>query len=375
MNKKYFLFLLSILIFKIANAGHFVGNGGLGYKVASRVYLLDFLESSLENSAQTPEENSALYINEINKIFPAKIYPNKLIAGKLAQIASKDPSFSNKLLATMKKYIWNQSSLPLMRTGDESVSTNIDKDKLVQLALRRGETIYIDSNWWRKLDVKNQVGLVFHETIYGSLDMGYFTNGFRAREIVSFLFNSNFNNKNGSELDAFLGHDIENSRFNLVNTALYGGYGTAINKIYSQCPFGFTMNGIRLTAGNGMTSIGVICKSVRNNSTWVGANIGTDAGPGVFDAKCNDDEYVSGAVITAGPWQFKKNQYFTARDIQLYCSNILTGKVRNLGGLTNQIYSVSQSIVCPENLPAAVGIVATLSDYLVDIGFSCYFKK
>ncbi len=373
MTKKLTLFFLILFTFK-SNAGHFVGNGGLGYRVAKKIFLLDFVESNLEKSAYISAQKNLSYLAKINQIFDKNIYPNIHIASKLEEIFEKDPILSDSLLETMKSYNWNQTSLPLLPTNDENVSTRLDRSNVVQLAVRKGSTIYVDSNLWKKLDIKNQVGLVFHEAIYANLDSEIYIDGFRAREIVSFFFNPNFKYKTGLDVDEFLGYDITNSRLNITDTPTYGGAGLS-QKFHSYCPFGYILKGIQLTAGKGLTSIGLICRNSKNKSTWTASTQGTDAGPSRFEAICNDDEFVSGAIIKAGEWKLGRRKYFSARDIQIYCTNSTTGISRYLSPLTNERYNVSQSIVCPENLPAAVGIVATLSDYLIDIGFSCSTKK
>lgn len=165
------------------------GNGGDGIIIRGKIYVLDLVESGVE---EDPYFDSSIKTDpkikaRIEKILPAKDYPTELLANKIQEIAKLDPIYAQILLRTMELYNWRQVNSALLDIKDET--SILAYKNLVQLAVRKNTFILIDKGLWAKLDAKNQAALIFHEVLYAYMKGN---NSDHVRELNGYIFSEFF---------------------------------------------------------------------------------------------------------------------------------------------------------------------------------------
>lgn len=208
---KWILILLVLLEALTVSAqkrkrGNEGGGGGDLVYVNGKYYLLDLLEAGVEENPYidhsiTPNPD---YVQRLNSVLPAG-FPNELIAKKMTEIERLNKMTALVLIRTIEAYQWKLVNSALLDIQDEFTDLDIPRQNLLQLAVRKSSTILVDRDLWKKIDVGNQVALVFHEVIYAlhppvnsgyMIWLGYHT-GYKpimyqmsekAREVTGYLF-------------------------------------------------------------------------------------------------------------------------------------------------------------------------------------------
>lgn len=172
------------------------GNGGDGVQLNSKIYLLDLVESGVEeaNSTDIAYSNS-FFEKEVSNWAEAQMtpVPKQEIINKLGEIHRKNSIMAFVILMAMRKLDWAFINVPLKDLKDEGpYNVALQKD-LIQLAIRVNKTIQIDKNSWNKMDSRNQTALIFHEAIFSLVNPNRDSSGLsmsapRVRRIVGFLF-------------------------------------------------------------------------------------------------------------------------------------------------------------------------------------------
>lgn len=169
---KVTIFLLALFFFPLfswCGGGGFVTlEGGIGVTGvnSNRVYLLDFFNSQVHNDItikpcqfQTaPYSLSNLRAKGISEaIKPA-------IICQINWLSPADPIFAEVLFKTINAHEWVYTDENLVVT--EYSSPFQIKKRVVQVAVRRTNQVYINRALWNRMDLSNQVGLIFHEALH-----------------------------------------------------------------------------------------------------------------------------------------------------------------------------------------------------------------
>lgn len=195
-----FIFVLMLLSVG-AQASRETGNGGDGYRIGGKLYLLDFVESGRERNPYL-SNTVTLHPGLTQRI--AKVLANlpdapvTEVATKVSEIYAIDRVAAVAIVKSMEFYSWLTVRYELPNVEDEQ---SLVPPPYQQLAIRRGSSIYIQEALWGELDPANRAGLIFHEIIYAmqppmEVNDGerakYFQYSYKAREYVSYLFNPLF---------------------------------------------------------------------------------------------------------------------------------------------------------------------------------------
>lgn len=147
-----------------------------------------------------------------------------LFAQKLAEIRGVDSVFAEKILLTAEMFTWSFAPRALMNVYDEEFTVVIPDEMIVQLALRDGKNIRIDSAFWNgyddaQIDAANKVALIYHEILYAlirlnevkaspyvSIRSGYKQSSSDTHNAVAFLFSRSLSADNKRRFYAQMGH-------------------------------------------------------------------------------------------------------------------------------------------------------------------------
>ncbi|MEC9283131.1 MAG: hypothetical protein VX642_10490 [Bdellovibrionota bacterium] len=163
------LVIVSLMIPIKIFAGQEAGNGGVGVLAnnGAKVYLLDFAENGIEESAffQDRETYDQDILESIELSLDPEVFPTKLIAAKLSELRRHSSTNSYILTRIISKLKWRVVNFDLLKTNDEKSKIVLGENR-VQLASRVRLTVRINSKYLDKLDPDNFTGLVLHEARY-----------------------------------------------------------------------------------------------------------------------------------------------------------------------------------------------------------------
>lgn len=170
---RFLFFCWFILFSSLADEGT-VGNGGDGYKVSDNlVYLFDFVESGIEESARIPEiEPNDEIKTRIEAVFnhTDSTYNITVNTDALSKVITHfynmDILFGTSLVMAIELFDWQFINLSLLDIHDADTVVDIDPTREIQLAVRAGHQIKIDKNNFRKLPEVHRTGLLIHEILY-----------------------------------------------------------------------------------------------------------------------------------------------------------------------------------------------------------------
>lgn len=177
--------------------------GGFSVKIDSEHQLFDFYEHQLASFSNPKVEDFGNFSRGITSLN----LPGPVAEGlnyKLNEIYLKSTEFANHLyqISTSFSYVFVNSDLKRIEdVGDSLVDTS--KLALIPLALRNREskTIFISKEYFEKLSVNHQIGLILHEVLsHYILD----STSSRARKLNSYLFSKTFSSHNFDQMEAFL---------------------------------------------------------------------------------------------------------------------------------------------------------------------------
>lgn len=170
------LVIVSLMIPIKIFAGQEAGNGGVGVLVenGAKVYLLDFAENGIEESAFFKERDmfDEDILESIELSLDPEIFPTTLIAAKLSELRRHSSTNSYILTRIISKLKWRVVNFDLLKTNDEKSKIVLGENR-VQLASRVRLTVRINSKYLDKLDPENFTGLVLHEARYVAEKLQY----------------------------------------------------------------------------------------------------------------------------------------------------------------------------------------------------------
>lgn len=168
---KILLLITMMLMSCSAFSGQEAGNGGVGVLSddKTKVYLLDFAENGIEESAyiQNPDSYDQDILNVVEEKLDKDIFPTKLVASKLTELKEVSPYNSYLLTQIIRILNWRIVNFKVLDTNDEKSKIDIS-NRRVQLASRVRRTVRINRRYIAKLDPVNLTGLIIHEARYAA---------------------------------------------------------------------------------------------------------------------------------------------------------------------------------------------------------------
>ncbi|MEN0060093.1 MAG: hypothetical protein AAGB31_14735 [Bdellovibrio sp.] len=147
--KKLFLTLIILALSHTAFAGS-ESHGGTGIKINGKIYLLDFVESGIENNPLIADKKDVdpiileSFETRLKVVFKSiNNFPAHLLAIKLAEIHQLNTISAISLLKGMEMLNWRSVNVDLSRTSDgTNIILNADQ---VQLAVREAQTVRLSA--------------------------------------------------------------------------------------------------------------------------------------------------------------------------------------------------------------------------------------
>jgi hypothetical protein len=213
------IFILTTLLANSALAGKEAGNGGNGLLIGGTPYVLDLVEAGVEKAPYFSQgtidpairSKIAVYLKQ----FPEIINP---LSSKLTEVEAISPIMAWSLVEAFRFFNIRVVDDALVNIHDDDSVVDYDPANLVQLAIRRGASIFLSGKWWPQLKVEQKVALMVHEIIYSFQNVkevrhfvGYKANGephfewsdgqesSGARAITGFLFSPDFSESTAPE--------------------------------------------------------------------------------------------------------------------------------------------------------------------------------
>lgn len=192
-----FFLISAAFTFPVFAGPHRIGNGGNGLYNSSKdtVYFLDFYEAGIEKEAFFNSAVENIFVQEVEAVLPADVFPTKMIAAKISEIYALDKVTGASLLSALRLFSWVFINYELEKTTDVATSINLKDDDLLQIANRRYGQILIHKPFWEKMSDDSKAGLVLHELIYSLSskdDMDDIQVNIISRSIVGRIFSSTF---------------------------------------------------------------------------------------------------------------------------------------------------------------------------------------
>jgi hypothetical protein len=189
----YVLLCALFLMNSPARADGDKGHGGVVIQVGKKLYLLDLLEAGLEKtpmSAYGAELTTDREMAIADRLVRDGIHLD-VATVIISRIRNLPTSQCSAILAAIDLFNWRYIDLPLVHVHDVKTTLELDPKNVLQLAVRRDQTIQINTKLWRQMDLLNRTSLIFHEVFYASLQPqttagGFFAqDSFMARQIVA----------------------------------------------------------------------------------------------------------------------------------------------------------------------------------------------
>lgn len=231
------LFTLAVMFAaNAAFAGHEShGGDGVYIKLLDKMFLLDLVEAGVEdepifdrNIAVDPD-----IAKRVDILFRgASEAPTDLIAIKLSEIASVDSLLAATLLKTMELHQWRLVRADLVNVPDEDSVLKFGDHELVQLAIRRLQTISIAREHWNRLSAEHKAALIFHESVYALIRPTVAKSGHgnllqdpvKVREIIGHLFSYSLLDRGGEGLRVLLLGGKPGVEFLTADVGMFNGY-------------------------------------------------------------------------------------------------------------------------------------------------------
>ncbi|MDH4466569.1 MAG: hypothetical protein QE271_00810 [Bacteriovoracaceae bacterium] len=232
--KLVFTILWSVLILSHARADEGQeGHGGDGYFVDGKLYLVDLFEvgahknpyvESIAASSEMLEVAKSINLNDLNVA--------KALAEKLTEIQKKSSILGALLIASAKNYKFRFVPASLVNIKDSCSILTLDNTKVVQLAVRKGNIIYLAEDYWKKLEPSNKPALILHELLFPYQKS--FPCSDSTRQVIGEFYNSSFaqtSNQDILRISYDMGYsDLTNGYFGELNDQfLYDGW-SSLNK-------------------------------------------------------------------------------------------------------------------------------------------------
>lgn len=161
------LFVLFFSCFKVyAAGGTDISGGGYGLKQNSKVLLLDLVEQGFSSSFSIPlaqNSNCEKMLKNSKAVFTS-IPLQKKYCFVLQQIAAKNSLLAHAIHLAAEFYNWTfiHTDLALVTPVDSVIA---DQSKIIQVAVRKGEQIFINIKAWQMMNDDHKVALIYHELL------------------------------------------------------------------------------------------------------------------------------------------------------------------------------------------------------------------
>lgn len=164
--------LLFTLLFisPFLHANGFVGNGGNGVQLGSKIFVYDLF---IVNAQAKP-----YFGNEIDETLPSLpsdeafqfTYSKTLLKRKLTDLNRIAPGLGDYILMSMKSYNWVlvDTTLTPIKIAKSAIKLPAGA-RVVQIANRNDLIIRINRAAWEKLDGANKIALLIHEAVFSLL--------------------------------------------------------------------------------------------------------------------------------------------------------------------------------------------------------------
>ncbi len=144
-----------------------ISGGGHGYKKNGKVYLLDLVESdiskpflNLNSNENFCEKLKTNVLSSLNEPILSRKYCQFIVS-----VSKIDTLAADLFLLAAEYYDWRIINQTLSLVEPVESLLQHSRSKVVQLATRKGESIYIDGHLWSQMDMDNKLALVVHEVI------------------------------------------------------------------------------------------------------------------------------------------------------------------------------------------------------------------
>jgi hypothetical protein len=164
--------LLFALLFisPLLHANGFVGNGGNGIQLGSKIFVYDLFILSAHTKPY--------FGNEIDETLPSLpsdeafqfTYSKTLLKRKLTDLNRIAPGLGDYILMSMKSYNWVLVDTPLTSIKIAKGAIKLPAGaRVLQIANRSDLIIRINRAVWQKLDDANKIALLIHEAVFSLL--------------------------------------------------------------------------------------------------------------------------------------------------------------------------------------------------------------
>lgn len=210
-----FILLFSAFTSSVVYASKEVGNGGNGLLLNGKPIVLDLIEAGVDDAPffDNSVELNPLLLEEVKKGLSNFPETHKLIAQKLSEVEKKSPAIAWALAESFRLFNIRVVNEALVNIHDDDSVIDYDPAIMLQLAIRRGTSIFLNGTWWPKMQPEQKVALLIHEAVYAFQNTVKKRNGninenvqlsIPARAITGYLFTSDLANLGGKGLERVL---------------------------------------------------------------------------------------------------------------------------------------------------------------------------
>ncbi|ASD64183.1 hypothetical protein [Bdellovibrio bacteriovorus] len=185
--KALMMLVISLTLLSGSAQAYRESNGGKGVLTDRGVVLLDLFEAGVELPFFGGSYSEKTYW-DLRVNLPSD-FPVGLIAQKMADIARFSPELHLLLMMSLNDLRWEFTRSELELTTDLEKLPAVDPAKLVQLAVRKKNQIFIHRPLWNILSLDQQAALTVHEMLYHHFDARSVSRvSLPVREFVGVLF-------------------------------------------------------------------------------------------------------------------------------------------------------------------------------------------
>ncbi|AFY01091.1 hypothetical protein [Bdellovibrio bacteriovorus] len=166
--KALLVLAISLTLLSFSAHAYRESNGGKGVLTDRGVVLLDLYEASVDQPFFGGSYSEKTYWDL--RVNLPKDFPVQLIARKLADLERFSPELHLLLVLSLNDLRWEFTRNELQMTTDLEKLPDVDPAKLVQLAVRKKNQIFIHRPLWNIMSTDQQAALVVHEILYHHFD-------------------------------------------------------------------------------------------------------------------------------------------------------------------------------------------------------------
>jgi len=193
--------------------------GGDGVQLDDgNIYLLDLVESNTHLLGI--EENELSVPAHFEKIAESKLKDLDVDLDQFREIISVvysvNPLFAYSLMVAIEMHNWFLAPFSLINVEDEDFVHEFEDTRIVQLAVRRNKSVYLNKNIWMSglINSENKIATILHEALYSLANPQKIKNrSSRVREIIGTLFKNYDSTDLSLSLKTVIGDDFPNDAF------------------------------------------------------------------------------------------------------------------------------------------------------------------